>query len=73
MREEYDFSKTVRLPVFKHTIFDDIRNKYGQDFLDDYNEWSKKDSGSNYYFDRLDYFSINSIHLQRYLKELENE
>lgn len=60
-------NKVIKLPILRTTMFDDIRNKYGQEFLEEYNEWTKKDSGSPFYLDRLYYFNINGELFKKYL------
>ncbi len=60
--------ETLKLPVFHDTPFDDIRKLFGQKFLEEYNEWSKKDAGSIFYLHRMNYFNIYSPKLIEYIK-----
>ena len=46
----------LRFPIIKNTPFNDPRNFMGQEILDEYNEWSKLDSGNTHFLSRMDYF-----------------
>ena len=64
---------SVKFPILKHTIFEGIREKYGQEFLTKYSEWSKEDSGERFISFRLHYFDVNGQYLKRYLLEQKKQ
>ncbi len=60
--------RKYKVPVVKPTPFTAIRNKYGQEFLNEYNIWSIKDAKDELYFSRMFYFDMNGEEFKRYLK-----
>ena len=60
--------RKYKLPVVKYNPFIDIRNKYGQEFLNEYNIWSIKEAKDELYSSRMFYFDIDGEEFKRYLK-----
>ena len=68
-----DLISRINFLVVGNTPFDAIRNKYGQKFLVEYDEWSKKDSGSIFFYGRMNYFNLDSPHLKRFIEQIDKQ
>jgi hypothetical protein len=58
---------STSIRVHPNGVFEPIREKYGQRFLEEYNHWSKIDSKETSFMLRIGYFNITGNKLKDFL------